>query len=74
MSRTGKLTTQQRMAVTFDLFSLAEKMMRQNLRRRHPAASEPEVETMLLSWLRQGRPTGSTNEFLRPTTRPWQSH
>jgi Rv0078B-related antitoxin len=38
---------------TFDLFETAENIMRQNLRRRHPEASEDEIKRLLLSWLRK---------------------
>lgn len=44
-----------RMETAFDLFDLAEEMMRQNLRRRFPAATEDEIEGRLLRWL-QKRP------------------
>jgi hypothetical protein len=39
-----------RMRVTLDLYQFAEDIMRQNLRRRHPGASEVEIERRLLSW------------------------
>jgi hypothetical protein len=44
-----------RMRATFDLFDLAIKMQRQNLRRRHPDASPEEVASRLREWL-QNRP------------------
>ncbi len=40
-----------RMELAFDLYQLAEDMMRQNLRRRFPEASEAEIERRLLAWL-----------------------
>jgi len=40
-----------RMRATLDLYQLAEDMMRQNLRRQHPGASDAEIERRLLSWL-----------------------
>jgi hypothetical protein len=42
-----------RMRQTLDLYELAEAMMRQNLRRRYPQASEAEIEQHLLAWLRK---------------------
>lgn len=74
MSPARQLSIQQRMVLTFDLYSLAEKMMRQNLRRRHPGVSEDEIERNLIDWLRRGRSTSATNNFLRHAERPWQSH
>jgi hypothetical protein len=44
-----------RMKMAFDLYEVAEMMMRQNLRRRHPQADEAEVERLFVSWL-QRRP------------------
>jgi Rv0078B-related antitoxin len=41
------------MRAVFDLYELAEDMMRQNLRRQHPGASDAEIERRLLSWLRK---------------------
>ena len=40
-----------RMRMAFDLYETAEAMMRQNLRRRHPEASEAEIERLLDAWL-----------------------
>lgn len=39
------------MEIAFDLAETAEQMMRQNLRRRNPEASEEEIERGLLDWL-----------------------
>ena len=44
-----------RMRATFELFDLAIKMQRQNLRRRHPDASPEEIACRLREWL-QNRP------------------
>ena len=41
-----------RMRVAFDLSEAAEAMMRQNLRRRFPQESEPQIEQRVLAWLR----------------------
>jgi hypothetical protein len=42
-----------RMRMAFDLYETAEDMMRQNLRRRFPEASEEEIERRLVAWLQQ---------------------
>jgi hypothetical protein len=44
-----------RMETAFDLYDLAEEMMRQNLRRRFPAGTDEEIEARLTRWL-QKRP------------------
>ncbi len=48
----------------FELYELAEQIMLQNIRRRHPELNEEEVEERLVAWLqhrdeadRYGRPT-----------------
>lgn len=43
----------ERLLATFDLYELAEGIMRQNLLRRYPLASEEEIERRLLAWLRK---------------------
>lgn len=40
------------MELAFDLYEAAEEMMRQNLRRRNPEASEEEIEEGIREWLR----------------------
>lgn len=45
-------TVMRRMQVTFDLYELAESMMRQNLRRRFPRESQEQIELRLQAWLR----------------------
>ena len=40
-----------RMEMAFDLYEMAEEMMRQNLRRRNPEASEREIEQGIREWL-----------------------
>ncbi len=40
-----------RMELAFDLYEMAEQMMRQNLRRRNPGASEQEIEEGIQEWL-----------------------
>jgi Rv0078B-related antitoxin len=58
-----------RMRMTFDLYETAEAMMRQNLRRRHPGASEAEIERLLVAWLRH-RPGAEHGDAVgRPSRR-----
>ncbi len=40
-----------RMELAFDLYEMAEQMMRQNLRRRNPGASKQEIEEGIREWL-----------------------
>lgn len=42
-----------KLRTAFDLFTAGERMMRQNLKRRHPEASADQIETMLRQWLRE---------------------
>ncbi len=39
--------------MALDMFSLGESIMRQNLRRSFPDASDAEIEARLLEWLSQ---------------------
>jgi hypothetical protein len=41
----------ERMRIAFDLYETAEQMMRQNLRRRNPDATEEEIEQGIQEWL-----------------------
>jgi hypothetical protein len=41
-----------KLQLAFELFDAGVDLMRQNLRRRHPAASERELEERLVQWLR----------------------
>jgi Rv0078B-related antitoxin len=66
-----------RLRTTFDLFAAGVRMMRQNLRRRHPDASEEEIESRLRAWMSHrpgaehgdgvGRPTAWPREASRAT-------
>jgi Rv0078B-related antitoxin len=59
-----------RLRTAFDLFTAGERMMRQNLRRRHPDASAAEIEEMLWKWLMQ-RPGAEYGDGVgRPVTWP----
>lgn len=48
-------TAARRLRLAFDLYAAGEAIMRQNLERRHPEASESEIERLLVVWL-QTRP------------------
>jgi hypothetical protein len=52
MNATEDIGPAQRMRLAFDLFEMAEKLMRQNLERSHPEASDAEIEERLVAWLR----------------------
>jgi hypothetical protein len=41
-----------RLRLALDLFEAGEELMRQQLRRKHPALAQAEIETRLLEWLR----------------------
>ena len=41
----------ERLRVALDLFASGEALMRQNLRRRFPEASDAEIESKLNDWL-----------------------
>lgn len=42
-----------RLRTAFELFDAGVRMMRQNLKRRHPDADEAAIEEMLRAWLRE---------------------
>ena len=52
-----------RLAEVFELYELAEAIMRQNLRRRHPDADESDIESGLDAWRRErpGAPYGDAS-------------
>ena len=58
-----------RMRTAFDLYEAAEQMMRQNLRRRFPRASEAEIERRLIAWL-QHRPGAEHGDAPQPSSSP----
>lgn len=63
-----------RMKLTFELYELAERMMRQNLRRSFPTAGDDEIERRLVAWLHH-RPGAEFGDAVgRPVIRikPWE--
>ncbi|MHB8420759.1 MAG: hypothetical protein ACYDCL_22015 [Myxococcales bacterium] len=61
-----------RLRVAFDLFEAGCAMMRQNLRRRFPAADDAEIERRLGHWLseRPGAEGGDAVGRVGPWPRP----
>jgi hypothetical protein len=60
----------ERLHLALDLFAAGEAMMRQNLRRRFPAATAAEIEDHLLAWLSE-RPGAEFGDAAgRPGTWP----
>lgn len=58
-----------RMKMAFDLYETAEAIMRQNLRRRFPDASEAEIERRFVNWLHR-RPGAEHGDGIgRPSRR-----
>jgi hypothetical protein len=56
--------------LALDLFAAGEAMMRENLRRRFPRASDEEIEARLLAWLAE-RPGAEHGEAVgRPGSCP----
>lgn len=60
----------ERMRIAFDLYQVAEDMMRLNLRRRNPDATDEEIEQGVRDWLAK-RPGAEHGDGLGPprTTR-----
>ncbi len=46
-------TAAARLRTAFDLFVAGRRMMRQTLKRRHPEASDREIDDRLRAWLRE---------------------
>lgn len=54
----------------FDLAAAGERMMRQNLKRRHPEAGDEEIDRLLSQWMRT-RPGAGVGRAVRwPRTTP----
>lgn len=59
----------ERLRLALDLFTTGEAMMRETLRRRHPRASEAELDALLCTW-RLDRP-GAVDGDGCGTRVPW---
>jgi hypothetical protein len=57
-----------RMRAAFELFDLAERMMRETLRRESPDATGDEIEQRFRAWLQSAPPRGRGPE-MRPSRR-----
>ena len=57
-----------RMDLAFDLYETSDEIMRQNLRRRNPEASEEEIEELFQQWLLE-RPGAEHGDASGPTFR-----
>ncbi len=53
LSPAPALSPAERLKATIDLAEVGYEMMRENLRRRHPDASDDEIQTMLTAWLHE---------------------
>ena len=62
----------EKLRMALDLFDTGVDLMRQNLRRRHPSASEAEIAALLAQWLRTlpGAEQGDAPGRLRDPARP----
>lgn len=60
----------ERLHLALELFAAGEAMMRQNLRRRFPAASAEEIEDRLVAWLSERPGAESGDGAGRPGTWP----
>ncbi len=49
----GRPDHERALSATLDLFDVGVTLMRQNLRRLHPEASEVEIDRRLQEWLRE---------------------
>ena len=59
----GAMTDDARVHPVFELNEAGIAIMRMNLRRRNPAASEAEIDALLLAWVRDrpGAPLGDAD-------------
>jgi len=57
------------LSVAFDLFETGVAMMRQNLRRQHPNATDVEIDRLLAAWLRH-RPGAEAGDAIGRSVDP----
>lgn len=53
MISTDRRAARERVRVALDLFDLAEQMLRQKLRRKHPGLTEADLEASFAEWVRR---------------------
>jgi hypothetical protein len=53
VTSTDRRAARERIRVALDLFDLAERMLRQKLRRKHPGVTEAELEANVAAWIRR---------------------
>ena len=53
MTSTDQRSARERVRVALDLFDLAEQMLRQKLRRKHPGLTEAELSAAFAEWIRR---------------------
>ncbi len=65
-------TEAERLEAALEMWEDGVRMMRENLRRRHPAAAEAEIEDLLDAWLttREGAEHGDADGVPVPRPRP----
>jgi hypothetical protein len=51
VASTDASQARERFGLALDLFDLAERMLRQRLRRKHPEATDADVDVMIGGWL-----------------------
>lgn len=68
MANSTTVQSGERLRLALDMFEAGERIMRAQLRRRHPDVSEDEVEDLLRGWLRE-RPGAEFGDAVgRPVT------
>lgn len=64
-----KHAAEKRLRTAFELYEVAENIMRQNLRRRNPRATDEEIEEGLRRWLAKGSEPVEDSRLSRPESR-----
>ena len=61
-----------KLRLALEMFEGGVALMRQNLRRRHPTATEAEIDRLLVDWIRTrpGAEHGDSNGKPRPFSEP----
>ena len=53
LSPAPELSPAEKLRITLELAEVGYEMMRENLRRRHPEASDDEIQRLLTDWLHE---------------------